>query len=280
MRSTLALIPVVILVAALTAAGAQADGSPYSPGLVQGASGVQAPNGALRFVTLATPRSTVVAAIRVRSGRVVRSNVLRGFYGVPIVAWDGSTGGVSGDGRTLVLASYGPFPGDTTGVTPFVVLSTKTLRKVRTFKLPGSWAFDAISPDGSSLYLVEYLSAGQSPHYRVRLWDNATGRLAPRAIVDRREDEALMRGQPVTRKSSSDGRWAYTLYARQGKPPFVHALDTAGREAYCIDLPLRLGQLEQMALRLRLGRDAELEVRNGRSTLVVVDPETLEARKS
>jgi len=88
MRSTLALIPLVILVAALTAAGAQADGSPYSPGLVRGASGVQTPNGALRFVTLATPRSTVVAAIRVRSGRVVRSNVLRGFYGVPIVAWD------------------------------------------------------------------------------------------------------------------------------------------------------------------------------------------------
>jgi hypothetical protein len=277
MRWALVLMAVVTLVAALTAAGARADGSPYSPGLVQGASGVRSPNGALRFVTLATPKSTVVAAIRVRSGRIVRSNVLRGFYGVPIVAFDGSTGGVSGDGGTLVLASYGPIPGDT-GVTPFVVLDTKTLRKARTLRLPGSWTYDAISPDGSTLFLVEYLSAGQSPHYRVRLWDNTSGRLAPGAIVDRREDEALMRGQPVTRKSSSDGRWAYTLYARQGKPPFVHALDTVEREAYCIDLPLRLGQLEQMALRLRFDRNGELQVRSTRSTLAVVDTEELSVR--
>ncbi len=278
MRPALALAALLALVAALTAAGAKADGSPYSPGLVQGASGVLAPNGAVRFVTLATPRSTVVAAIGVRTGRVVRSNVLRGFYGVPIVAWDGSTGGVSGDGRTLVLASYGPPPGDT-GVTPLVVLRTKTLRKVRRFQLPGSWAYDAVSPDGSTVYLIEYLAAGSSPRYRVRSLDTSTGRVDPEAIVDRREDEVLMRGQPVTRKMSLDGRWAYTLYARQNEP-FVHALDTVRREAYCIDLPLRLRQLEQMALRLRLGRDGELQVRNGRTTMARVDMESFEVRRS
>ena len=273
-----AILTVAVTVAAIAAAGAQANGSPYSPGLVQGASGVLDPSGGLRFVTLATPRSTVVAAIGVRSGRVVRSNVLRGFYGVPIVAWDGSTGGVSGDGRTLFLASYGPLPGDA-GVTPFVVLRTKTLRKIRAFKLPGSWAYDAISPDGSTVYLIEYLSAGSSPRYRVRSLDTLAGRVDSEAIVDRREDEALMRGQPVTRKISLDGRWAYTLYARQKDEPFVHALDTVEREAYCIDLPLRLGQLEQMALRLRLGQHGELQVRKGRITVAVVDMEKLEARK-
>ncbi len=279
MRLTLALAALIALVTAVTAAGAKGDGSPYTPGLVQGASGVVAPNGALRFVTLATPRSTVVAAIGVRSGRVVRSNVLRGFYGVPIVAWDGSTGGISADGRTLVLASYGPLPGDT-GVTPFVVLRAKTLRKVRTFRLPGSWAYDAISPDGSTVYLIEYLAAGSSPRYRVRSLNTSTGRVDPEAIVDRREDEVLMRGQPVTRKMSLDGRWAYTLYARQKHQPFVHALDTVEREAYCIDLPLRLAQLEQMALRLRVGRDGELQVRNGRATVAHVDMERFEAEKS
>lgn len=273
------LVLAVAAAAVVTAAGARADGSPYAPGLVQGADGVLSPNGALRFVTLATPRSTVVAAIGVRSGRVVRSNVLRGFYGVPIVAWDGSTGGVSGDGRFLVLASYGPLPGDT-GVTPFVVLRTKTLRKARTFKLPGSWAYDAVSPDGSTIYLIEYLAAGSSPRYRVRSLDTSTGRVDPEAIVDRREDEVLMRGQPVTRRISRDGRWAYTLYARDKGEPFVHALDTVEREAYCIDLPLRLRQLEQMALRLRLGRADELQVRNRRTTVAVVDTEKLEARRS
>src|SRR4029453_13916548 len=80
----LVLVALLSIVAAIAAPGAQADGSPYAPGLVQGASGVLDPSGALRFVTLATPRSTVVAAIGVRSGRVVRSAALRGFYGVPL----------------------------------------------------------------------------------------------------------------------------------------------------------------------------------------------------
>jgi hypothetical protein len=279
MRSSLSALVGFVAVAAIVTAGARADGSPYAPGLVQGASGVRAPNGVLRFVTLATERSTVVAAIRIRSGRVVRSNLVRGFYAVPIVAWDGSTGGVSGDGRTLVLASYGPIPGDT-GVTSFVVLRTRTLRKIGSFRLPGSWAFDAISPDGSRIYLIEYLSAAQSPRYRVRSLDAKTGDVDPEAIVDRREDEVLMRGQPVTRRTSLDGRWAYTLYARRKDAPFVHALDTVEGEAYCIDLPLRLGQLEQMALRLKLRRDGELEVRNRRSALAVVDTDKLEARGS
>jgi hypothetical protein len=277
MRSTLVALAALVLLVAVP--GAMADGSPYAPGLVQGATGVRAPDSPLRFVTLATTRSTVVAAIRIRSGRVLRTNVLRGFWGVPIVAWDGSTGGVSGDGRTLVLASYGPLPGDA-GVTPFVVLSTRTLRKVRTFRLPGSWAFDAIAPDGSKIFLIEYLSAGQTPSYRVRLFDAETGRLDPEPIVDRREEEVLMRGQPVTRKVSVDGRWAYTLYARQKPEPFVHALDTVEGKAYCIDLPLQLGQLEQMALRLKVRRDGALEIHRGQSVLAVVDMEKLEVRRS
>ena len=276
----LALVALLSLVAAIAAPGAQADGSPYAPGLVQGASGVLDATGALRYVTLATSGSTVVAAIRVRSGRVVRSNVLRGFYGVPIVAWDGSTGGVSDDGRSLVLASYGPPPGQP-GVTSFVVLNAQTLRKAHTFRLAGSWAYDAISPDGSTIYAVEYLSAGQSPHYRVRSLDTETGRLDPDPIVDRREDEVLMRGQPVTRRLSQDGKWAYTLYARAGQAPFVHALDTVKSEAYCVDLPLsQLGQIEQMALRLHGGQAGELRVQNGKTVLAVVDTKTLEARRS
>jgi hypothetical protein len=276
MRTPLVLL-VLVAVTATVAAGARANGSPYAPGLVHGATGVRAPGGAFRYVTLATPRSTIVAAISIRSGRVLRSGVLRGFFGVPIVAWDNSTGGVSGDGKTLVLGAYGPAPG-ARGATPFVVLSTRTLRPVSRFQLRGSWAFDAISPDGTRLFLVEYLAAGRNPRYRVRAMDARTGRLDPDVIVDRREDEVLMRGQPVTRRSSNDGRWAYTLYARPGAEPFVHALDTVEGEAYCVDLPLELRQVEQMALRLRLGRDG-LEIHRGPTTLAVVDTEKLELRE-
>jgi hypothetical protein len=277
MKFLLALVTALAFAAAVTAVAAKGDGSPYTPGLVQGADGVVSPDHVLRFVTLATPRSTVVAAIRVQTGRVVRSNALRGFYGVPIVAWDNSTGGLSADGKTLVLGSYGPFPGDA-GVTRFAVLDTNTLRKTRLLALRGSWAYDAISPDGSKVFLIEYLAAGQNPHYRVRSADLRTGRLDPEVIVDRREDEVLMRGQPVTRATSRDGRWAYTLYARPKHGPFVHALDTDRGQAYCVDLPLRLRQLEQMALRLRMRGDGALEIRNRHARLAVVDTRTLRLR--
>jgi hypothetical protein len=276
MKLSLALALALVLPLVVDADAAMGDGSPYAPGLVQGADGVVSPDRNLRYVALGTPRSTVVAAIRVRTGRVVRSNVLRGFYGVPIVAWDNSTGGVSGDGRTLVLGSYGPPPGSP-GVTRFVVLGTQTLRKLRTLALRGSWAYDAISPDGSKMFLIEYLAAGQNSHYRVRSLDVETGRVDPDPVVDRRDDEVLMRGEPVTRVSSSDERWAYTLYARPRQEPFVHALDTARRHAYCIDLPLRLGQLEQMQLRLRFADSGRrLVVRRAGRREAIVDTRSLE----
>jgi hypothetical protein len=276
-KSIVALLVVLVVVIGFAAAEAGADGSPYAPGLVYGASGVRAPNGIVRYVTLPTARSTIVAAIRVRSGRVLRIRVLRGFYGIPIVSFDNSTGGLSPDRRTLVVASYGPYPG-TPGSTSFVTLATRTLKRIRKIELKGSWAFDAVSPDASRMYLIEYLSVGQSPHYRVRLFDLTTGTLDPDPVVDRREQEVDMRGQPVTRTASRDGRWAYTLYARSGQPPFVHALDTVDAKAYCIDLPLRLKQVEQMSLRLHLDRDGTLSVNNGHTTLAIVDLEKLEAR--
>jgi hypothetical protein len=51
---------------------------------------------------------------------------------------------------------------------------------------------------------------------------------------------------------SSDGRWAYTLYS--AKEPFVHALDTAGRTAKCIDLP-QLADTDLSGTKLRLDGD-------------------------
>ena len=266
----------VLASAALTAAGAHANGSAYSPGLDYGWEGVRANGGDVRYVTLGTPRATVVAAITVRGGRVVRSRSVRGFYGVPLVAYDGTSGGLSGDGRTLVVASYGPLPGDP-GSTRFLALRAKTLKSFRLVELRGSWSFDAISPDGSRLYLVEHVSAGDVPRYRVRAYDLDAGRLLPKAVIDRLVSKALMGGEPVTRATTAEGRWAYTLYARKGGRPFVHALDTAKRRALCIDLPLRLAQPEQMRLRLALRGD-RLDVRQGRASVARIDTKTFAVR--
>lgn len=270
--SFLALLAVAATAAAVAAGGGSANGSPYSPGLVEGWDGVRARSGDVRYVTLGTPRSTIVAAIRVRSGRVVRSRILNGYYGVPIVTYDGSTGGLSGDERTLVVSAYGPLPG-TAGSTRFAVLDAKTFKKRLLIELPGAWSYDAISPDGSTLYLVQHVSAGPNPRYSVRALDVTTGRLFSRPVVDTKVNEALMRGQPATRATSSDGRWAYTLYARPKDAPFVHALDTVRRLAYCVDLPLRLEQGKQMTLRLTLDQD-RLTVRSGRTQLAVLNTRT------
>lgn len=270
------LLLAALATAATLAASARADGVITSPSAMSGGPGVLAPDGKVRYVAIPGEAETIVAAVRARGGAVLRWRAFRGGFGVPVVAFDGTTGGLSGDGTTLVLATptYNPGP-----VGRFPVLSTRTFRPRGTITLRGSWSFDAISPDGATVFLVEYLSAGRSARYRVRAFDLDASRLLGRAIVDRRGGEALMRGQPVTRETSRDGRWAYTLYARRGDDPFVHALDTVRREAFCIDLPLRLGEPKQLELRLKLS-EHDLAVRMNGATVALIDTRTLSVRRS
>jgi hypothetical protein len=267
----------IALAAGIAAGVASANGSPYSPGLVYGWNGVGAGDGD-RYVAFGMPKSTIVAVVRARDGRVLRSKVVRGEYGVPLVAYDGTAGGLSGDGRSLVLGSYGPLPGQS-GKTRFLVLDTRTLATRRAIVLEGSWSFDAVSPTAGTLYFTEHLRAGDRPVYRVRTYDARSRRLRG-AIVDRLEGEEEMGGQPVARASNRSGRWAYTLYARRGDEPFVHALDTVRREAFCIDLPLRLGYGRQWGLGLELdSAGRSLSVRNGRGEVAAVDTRTWQVRR-
>ena len=116
------------------------------------------------------------------------------------------------------------------------MLSTKTLRPRALLALRGSFSYDAIAPDGSTIYLIQYTSAKYFDRYRVRAYDLAAAKLLPGAIVDKREPKEPMTGSPVTRVTSADGGWVYTLYSRADKSPFIHALDAAHRAAVCIDL--------------------------------------------
>ena len=131
----------------------------------------------------------------------LRSKAIGGDYGVPLVAYDGTSGGLSGDGKSLVLGSYGPLPGKS-GKTRFVVLNARTLARHRAIVLAGSWSFDAVSPTADTLYLTQHLRAGDKPLYRVRAYDARSGHLGP-PIVDRLEGEEEMGGQPVARSSSA-----------------------------------------------------------------------------
>jgi hypothetical protein len=278
MKSSLVLVAATALVAAIAVAGAGANGSPYSPGLVHGWPGVEAEEGA-HFVSFGMPKSTIVAAVRARDGHVLRSAVVKGSYGVPLVTYDGTSGGLSGDGRWLALSSYGPLPG-AKGRTRFLVLGTKSFEPRLRIALRGSWSFDAIAPNGSTLYLTEHVRAGRNPLYRVRTLDVGTGRLRG-ALVDRLEGERDMGGEPIGRASSADGRWAYTLYARRGHEPFVHALDTAKREAFCIDLPLDVRYDDQWALKLKLReRSRILAVTRDKATLATVRTDSWKVEKT
>lgn len=261
----------VLVVAALAASGvATADaqkGGPATAGVLDGGQGVVSPDGKVRYVTVTTGRQTIVSFVRVAGGQVIRWRLVPGYFGVPLVGLDGTTDGISQDGRTLVLASPGA------DRTQFALVDTRTL-KLRRISLRGTWSYDAISPDGSVLYLIQYSGIGASPAYKVRAYDVTARRLFARAIVDRDIGERLMRGWALTRKTSSDGRWAYTLYARQKHEPFVHALDTVRRQAYCIDVPLDLKHREQMTLRLSLRADRMLHIRQGRANVAAIDTRT------
>ncbi len=263
MKISIALLATVLAAALVGAAGADAQkGGPAQ--VLLGGQGVVSPDGKIRYVAVATGRQTIVSFVQVPGGKIFRWRQLPGTFGVALIALDGTTDGVSRDGRTLVLAS--PAGRET----QFALVDTRTLR-LRRMTLQGAWSYDAISPDGSLLYLIQYSGGGSSLSYRVRAYDVAARKLLSRPIVDREIGERLMRGWSVTRKSTSDGRWAYTLYARAKREPFVHALDTVSKRAYCIDLPLDLDQARQLQLRLTLDADRMLDVRYGARSLATVD---------
>jgi hypothetical protein len=80
-----------------------------------------------------------------------------------------------------------------------------------------------------------------------------------------------MGGSPLTRATNPDGRWAYALYDRARKTPFVHALDTSTRTACCIDLDALTGT-NLSRIRLRFDAAARtLTVNSGRRPVVVID---------
>jgi hypothetical protein len=122
-----------------------------------------------------------------------------------------------------------------------MLVDLKRLRAVRTITLHGSFSFDALSPDGSRMYLIQYAHGGTGnlTHYVVREYDLRTNRPLPGKIAARDEDgdEPTMAGYPVTRTTSAGGRWVYTLYQKPSGMPFIHALNTVAGVAHCIDLP-------------------------------------------
>lgn len=272
------MVTVAALVAAGTAAGpAPADGLPVG-GVEVGPSGVAGPAEPVRYVALRAGAGTLVARVEQDGGRVLGSRLLRGRLTVPAVALDGSPAGLSADGRTLVLIR--PRDGFPQRRTALAVLATPRLRLRETVVLAGDFSFDALSPDGSLLYLVEYVEPRDPTRYVVRGYDLERSRLLPEPVVDPRTFGDVMRGLPLTRAVSPDGRWAYTLYDGGGGTPFVHALDTAEGTAACIALDALAGRADLLDVRLAVAGDGrEVRVLAGTEAVAVIDARTLRAHE-
>jgi hypothetical protein len=269
-----AALTAVVVASALFTPAAAADGLPVQ-NVDVGQTGVEHPAEPVRYVTVNAGRQTVVQRIRTNGGQVQRSGVVQGWYTIPAVAYDGSAAGLSADGTTLVLiAPRNTFPREKT---TFAVLDAVRLRMREKLTLRGDFSFDALSPNARWLYLIEYTSAVDPVRYQVRALDLLKGRLHPEPVVDKREPDEDMNGHPLTRATSADGRWAYTLY-EGAEYPFVHALDTVNRDARCIDLDWLRGRKDLWKLRFALdSKDGDLSVRSRDKAVALVDTRTFTA---
>src|SRR5207245_8151066 len=74
--------------------------------------------------------------------------------------------------------------------------------------------------------------------YYVRQFDVGINQLNPTVIFDKSDGGAAMAGIRLSGVASPDGHWLYSVYVRQDKSPFIHALNLDGSLiAVCLDLP-------------------------------------------
>ena len=183
---------------------------------------------------------------RVPKGSVIRRTAIPGQFRAPLVAPGDTARGRATSGPVLLERTDNP-----DGVSEFRLIESRP-EMAPVIRLPGRWSFDAISPDGEIVFLLQHDVGGDPTHYAVRAYDVTKGRLMPGRIVDKREYNEQMSGNPVWREYGPGRRWAYTLYERPGGTPFIHALDTSSAIAVCIDLPGGLAKSGLMhSLRLR-----------------------------
>jgi hypothetical protein len=270
MRS--AILGMTALAAAAVVCGTALGVGPW-PGLAQSVSG---PSGDVRFLAATKNGTTTVKAVR--AGTVVASRTFDGAYGIPAVTSTGLAGGLSPDGRLLVLAEPPNYNGGLRERSSFLLLSTGTLSQVAAIDLPGEFGFDAISPNRGTLYLIQHRSSRDLVRYSVRAYDLRAGRLLPGTIVDKRAPGEAMRGYPVARATSHTGAWVYTLYDRApggGSALFVHALNAAGRYAFCIDLPRWPAKANVWEARLELSGGRLIVRAPGGVAVARIDTKTL-----
>ncbi len=226
----------------LTRAASQSEGStqaqivslqPGSSASVKLPNGLRAIDPWLLYTAVPTQGSTRISVIDLRTAAALRSFIIPGTYATDGTMFDHAV--LSFDGHWLALRALPASSNQTT----IALLDTQADRLVDTIKLNGDFDLDAVSPDGSRIYLLQRLHDGTS-HYYVRLYQVAQHQLLSSTIVDKTEINEQMNGTAVARQVAADGSKVFTLYINPAlNKAFIHVLPLTGDYlgARCLDLP-------------------------------------------
>ncbi len=196
---------------------------------------IGAPGWTVAFATdVDNAGNTAVRVIDARTGKTTRTTQLTGRW-TSVAGYGIGPSGLSPNGRWLVLADPRP------DRTAFQVIDTNGSTQPKRLEIPGRYAFDAVSDDGTSLFLVERM---EGTRYRVRVADVASGALVPGSVVDIKQiattadENGVMNGSYTTAAAGPSGEWYFSVYKHPTQGPYIHALNTHARYAECIlDLP-------------------------------------------
>ena len=190
--------------------------------------GALSPDGAHLYAVT----SNILQDIDPRTGAVLRTLRLPGSFSLPPATLGGIPGGLSQNGKWLVLQTGGD-----ESTSHLLLVDTAQLTVTNRIDLDGTFEFDAIDTTGSRLYLIEYTNITQG-YYRVRVYEVGSG-LGSYTVIDKGGNgiPEPMTGVRLSGVFSPDGQWLYSVYARQGSGAFVHALNLTMPFAFCLDLP-------------------------------------------
>ena len=159
---------------------------------------------------------------------------LPGDYLLPPATNSGIPGGLSQNGRWLVLQRFDRQAQSLPSKSHFLIFDTSGMDVRRSIDLDGYFQFDAISNDGERLFLIQYIN---SSDYHVRVYSVSGGALDPNFVVDKNDGGDAMNGLKLTGVASHDGQWLFSVYARANQGAFIHALNLDAGFAVCLDLP-------------------------------------------
>jgi len=220
---------------------------------------VASPDGSV-YYALEGSAPTTLRWTDAKTGRAITQLTLPGAYAFANEAGP-APAGFSPNGRWLVLV------GETGAKSSFAIVDTSLVKLAAFAGVPGAFTYDAISDDGTSLYLIERITpeaARQLPGvnatygYRVRVYDVPAGKMSETLVVDVKlaaqtdgnnaetRIDGIMSGIYQSSVPSRDGRWNFSFYYNPSRGPFIHVLHLDSRSAFCIlDLPLVSGGLEK-----------------------------------